>query len=118
MGHKWHKYKLLLDENLPPRKLFRRLNSRHTLKHIVHDFHEAGLKDPDVYSFASKRNLLIVTFNERDFFPLTNKSQKTGIISISPNLSTDQIDKKLTSLLSRRQPKELYGTFNKLSGEI
>ncbi|MBI5620138.1 DUF5615 family PIN-like protein [Candidatus Gottesmanbacteria bacterium] len=117
MGHKWHKYKLLLDENLPPRTLFRRLNSRHTLKHIVHDFHQSGLKDPDVYTFAIKRNLLIVTFNEKDFFPLTDKSKKSGIISVSPNLSTDQIDKKLTSLLSRHIPNELYGKFHKLSHE-
>ena len=117
MGHKWHKYKLLLDENLPPRTLFPPLNSRHTLKHVVHDFHKSGLKDPDVYAFAVKYDLIIVTFNERDFFPLTNKSNKTGIISVSPNLSTDQIDKKLTSLLSRCLPSKLYGKFNKLSQE-
>ena len=114
MGRKWHKYKLLLDENLPPKTSFPRLNSRHSLKHIVHDFHKSGLKDPEVYALAVNRNLLIVTFNEKDFYGMSGRSKRTGIISVSPNCTNEQIDKKLTALLSKRPPHDLYGNFNKI----
>ncbi len=115
MGRKWYKYKLLLDENLPPKTSFPRLNSRHNLRHIVHNFHKSGLKDPEVYTLAVKRNLLIITLNEKDFYSLSGKNSKTGIISISPNCSNEQIDKKLTSLLSKHSPNELYGHFHKIT---
>jgi hypothetical protein len=48
MPRKFYKFKLLLDENMPPRKCFPRLNSRLDLKHIRDDLNQAGLKDPPV----------------------------------------------------------------------
>src|SRR6266566_4954275 len=117
MPKKFYKYKLLLDENMPPRIKFTRLNSRYDLKHIRDDFHLTGLPDPDVYEFARQRKRLILTFNGDDFKPLVTKSLETGVIYLSENLLNEQIDTKLTALLSKNTPKALYGKLTTITGE-
>jgi len=92
MPRKLYKFKLLLDENMPPRQRFPRLNSRFDLKHIRDDLHQAGLKDPPVYGLAGKLNRLIITFNGDDFKHMVSQSMQTGVINISTNLRNDQID--------------------------
>jgi hypothetical protein len=47
------KYKLLLDENMPDRALFPRLNELFDVKHIREDLNIGGLKDPQVYFLAA-----------------------------------------------------------------
>ena len=108
---------MLLDENMPARTKFPRLNSRHDLKHIRDDFHLTGLLDPGVYEFAQKEHRLILTFNGDDFKDLAGKSRTTGILFISDNLADEHIDTKLTALLSKSTPNTLYGTFTTLTGE-
>src|SRR5207244_11330689 len=91
MPRKLYKFKLLLDENMPPRQRFPRLNSRFDLKHIRDDLHQAGLKDPPVYSLAGKLKRLIITFNGDDFKHMVVQSTQTGVINLSTNLRNDQI---------------------------
>src|SRR5688500_11237765 len=79
MPKKSYKFKLLLDENMPPRQRFPRLNSRFDVKHIRDDFSQLGLKDPAVYELAAKRNRLIITFNGTDFKNLVGKSTQTCV---------------------------------------
>jgi predicted nuclease of predicted toxin-antitoxin system len=117
MPKKFYKFKLLLDENMPPRQRFPRLNSRFDVKHIRDDFNQLGLKDPIVYELAAKRNRLIITFNGTDFKKLVGKSAQTGVINISANLRYEQIDTKLTSLLTKSSEKSFYGQFTDLTGE-
>ena len=117
MPKKFHKYKLLLDENMPARTKFPRLNSRHDLKHIRDHFHITGLLDPRVYALAQKEHRLILTFNGEDFKDLAGKSKATGILFISDNLTNERIDTKLTALLSKSTPNALYGTFTTITGE-
>src|SRR6266480_7353000 len=114
MPRKFYKFKLLLDENMPPRQRFPRLNSRFDIKHIRDDLNQSGLKDPPVYALADKLNRLIITFNGDDFIKLVNQSSETGVVNISANLRYDQIDTKLTSLLSKSSPHALYGKFTEL----
>ena len=92
------KHKLLLDENLRPRTRFLRLNSRFDVKHIRDDFNLAGLPDPDVYRLAVREQRILVTYNEKDFLPLVGTQNDGGVIGVSPNLTTEQIDTKLTVL--------------------
>ena len=113
--HKTPKFKLLLDENLPPRQSFRRLNSRFLIKHIVHDYQIPGALDLDVYKLAVKEHRLIITFNDKDFRNLAGKSKFAGIIGVSNNLSYEQIDVKLTSLLTRSTHGQLFGKFTYIS---
>ena len=72
MSRKVYKFKLLLDENMPPRQRFPRLNSRFDVKHIRDDLDQSGLKDPPVYALATRLNRLIITFNGDDFVNLVN----------------------------------------------
>jgi len=105
------RYKLLLDENISPRTRFPILNSRHNVKHLVHELKKSGITDQEVYNLAKKESRLIITFNKKDFETMAEKSSETGIIAISTNVSDDQIDKKITSLLSRKKKNELFGKF-------
>src|SRR5918992_5519052 len=105
MPKKFYKFKLLLDENMPPRQRFPRLNSRFDLKHIRDDFNQIGIKDPAVYDIAAKQNRLIITFNGRDFIKLVSKSAQTGVINVSANLRYEQIDTKLTAFLTKSSEK-------------
>src|SRR5258708_3742150 len=118
MPKKFYKFKLLLDENMPPRFKFTRLNSRYDLKHIRDDFHLTGLSDPKVYDLACQQQRLILTFNGTDFRALATKSHETGIIALSRNLLDEQIDTKLGALLSRSTPASLFGKYMPLTGEM
>ena len=106
-----------MDENMPPRQRFPRLNSRFDVKHIRDDLNQAGLKDPPVYALASKLNRLIITFNGDDFKNMVDQNSEAGVINISANLRYDQIDTKLTSLLTKSGPNALFGKFIDLTGE-
>jgi predicted nuclease of predicted toxin-antitoxin system len=117
MPRRFYKFKLLLDENMPPRHRFPRLSSRFDVKHIRDDLNQAGLKDPPVYALASKLNRLIITFNGDDFKNMVDQNSETGVINISANLRYDQIDTKLTSLLTKSSPNALFGKFTDLTGE-
>ena len=117
MPKKFYKFKLLLDENMPPRQRFPRLNSRFDLKHMRDDFNHIGVKDPAVYDLAVKQNRLIITFNGKDFKKLLDKSVQTGLINVSANLRYEQIDTKLTALLTKSSEKSLFGQFTDLTGE-
>jgi hypothetical protein len=117
MSPKFHKYKLLLDENMPPRTDFKRLNHIFDVKHISIDLNKSGLLDEKVHKEAAKLHRLVVTFNGDDFKSLVAKLKTTGILYVSDNLSSEQIDTKLTALLLRSTPNSLYGRFTTLTGE-
>src|SRR5690348_4286601 len=111
MGHRFHKHKLLLDENFASRLNFPRLNGLFDVKHIRDDLHLLGLPDAEVYSLAVKHKRLIVTYNAKDFHAFASHSLASGVIGVSSNLPTHQIDTKLTALLIKSTPNALYGTF-------
>jgi predicted nuclease of predicted toxin-antitoxin system len=118
MPRGFHKHKVLLDENMRLRTRFPRLNSRFDVKHIRDDFHHASLDDPGVYRLAVKEQRVLVTLNEKDFLPLVGTQEDRGIIGVSPHLTAEQIDTKLTALLVRSGPSRLARRFTSLTGEI
>ena len=103
------KCKLLLDENLPPRVKFPRLNSRFSIKHVKHDYHLSGILDDKIYKIAEKEGRIILTLNEKDF--IGNSRKKSGLIGLSPKLGYEEIDKKVTSLLTAHKKCFLIGKF-------
>lgn len=109
------KFKLLFDENMPLPKKMPRLNSRFLVKHTVEDYNKAGAKDIEVYELAKRENRIIVTFNVKHFRELATLSKNSGVIGLSPNLSTEQIDKKLAALLLRSAASQIFGKFNYIS---
>ena len=118
MTKQFYKHKLLLDENFPVRSYFPKLNKRYDLKHLTADLNLASLPDSKVYKFAQKEGRIIVTYNIKDFVPLMENDTKTGIIGVSPHLSSDQIDKKLTALLNKSTKKSFLGKLTIISGEV
>jgi predicted nuclease of predicted toxin-antitoxin system len=117
MSPKFHKFRLLLDENMPGRRAFGSLKHLFDVKHISLDLKKGGIRDEVVYQEAVNRQRLIVTFNGDDFKSFVTKSTKIGIIAVSDNLSTSQIDSKLVALLVRSTPKMLFGKFTAITGE-
>ncbi|MBI2019817.1 DUF5615 family PIN-like protein [Candidatus Daviesbacteria bacterium] len=117
MTKRFHKHKLLLDENFPVRSYFPKLNRRYDLKHLTADLNLASLPDPKVYKLAQKEERIIVTYNIKDFAPLVENDTKAGVIGVSPSLSSEQVDKKLTALLNKSTKKSLMGKLTTLSGE-
>lgn len=111
MVHRLFKFKLLLDENLSKRTSFPRLNSRYNLKHVVQDYHKQGISDNEIYKLGIASNRIIVTINKKDFtnFP---PNKKTGVIGLSPSLTIDQIDSKITAFLSKSNMSQVYGHVN------
>jgi len=117
MVRKFHKHKLLLDEGFPVRSYFPLLNRRFDIKHITQDFKQVSLSDKQVHQFASYYERIVVTLNIKDFKPLSPTNKNTGVIGVSANLSYDQVDKKLTSLLNNSTKKQLLGKLTVVSGE-
>jgi hypothetical protein len=60
---------------------------------------------------------VIDTLNGDDFRRMAEKSPDTGIISVSDNLHTEQVDSKLTALLVKSSAHALQGKFTTLTGE-
>lgn len=116
MPRKFYKLKLLLDEGFHLRANFPTLNQRFDVKHIKTDLKQAGLSDLEVYKLALRQKRLVATLNEKDFRSLVEISKQTGVIGVSSNLSDDQIDKKLTSLLSKSAKTSLYGKLTLIPG--
>ena len=110
------KFKILLDEALPPRQRFLQTNKIFDVKHISHDLRLSGLADSVLYQLAKKIERLIVTTNVKDFKKLL-KGKETGIIGISMALKTKDIDKKLCSLLKKSSKGNLFGKITKITRE-
>jgi|SRR3989344_2012902 len=117
MTKRFHKHKLLLDENVPARSYFPLLNKRFDVKHIAMDLKLGSSSDPKVFTLAKKENRLLITYNSKDFVKLVKKGADTGIIDVSANLPPEQVDKKLTSLLTKSGPRILFGKITSISGE-
>jgi predicted nuclease of predicted toxin-antitoxin system len=115
MTKPFHKHKVLLDENLPARQAFPRLNELFDVKHIRDDLNSGGLSDQEVYNLAKKQNRLLATCNVKDFKQLVTSTDTTGIIGISANLPPKLVDTKLTALLTRSTEKALFGKYTALS---
>jgi len=99
---------------MPPRQRFPRLNNRFDIKHVRDDLNQSGLLDEHIFKLAKKLKRLIITFNGDDFRKLSETTPDTGIINVSSNLMYDQIDTKLTSLLTKSGQKALYGKFTNI----
>ena len=104
MPKRFHKHKLLLDENMSPRTAFPNLNSIFDVKHVREDFHLTSLPDPEVYQLAVKHQRILLTYNIKHFRQFAGTRNDAGIIGIPPHLTSAQVDTKLTSLLTKTLP--------------
>jgi|SRR3990167_8727663 len=107
-SRKHKKYKLLLDEGLPPKELYSLANNYHNVKHIKHDLRHGGVKDSLVYAQAIKSNRIAVVFNTKDFKKLI-RQDTPSVISLSTNLPNAQADIKICKALKGLTPTEQNG---------
>lgn len=110
------RYRLLLDEGLPPKDRFTTLNNLHTVKHIKHDLKMGGSNDLVVYNIAAKGKYIVVVFNTKDFVPLININ-KPAVISLSTALTNKQIDLKICKILKTLKPSEQNGHLISITNE-
>src|SRR6267142_4415343 len=111
MPKRFYKHKLLLDENMPYRTAFLVLNSQFDVKHIAGDLKHSGLDDPSVYQLAVSQKRILITYNTKHFRPLAGSKKDSGIIGVSANLPTPQVDTKLAALLTKSTPQAFQGKF-------
>ena len=117
MPQGFYKHKVLLDENLPLRSAFPKLNGKFDVKHIAGDLKQGSLPDPDVYKLAVDQKRILVTYNTKHFRTLAGNRDDAGIIGVSANLPPAQTDTKLTALLTKSTPQALQRKFTPLTGE-
>ena len=117
MSSKKHtRYKVLLDEGLPPRARFPQLNNLHTVRHIKHDLKKGGAKDPEIYRIAGKDRYIVVVFNTKDFEPLISSTTPT-VVFLSTGLSNEQIDLRVCSVLRKLKPSQKNGHMITITNE-
>lgn len=105
MPKRFHKHKLLLDENMPPRDRLRRLNQHFDVKHVRDDLKHGEIEDAEVYQLATSQDRIVITFNGPDFRVLVGKLHNDpGAIHVPANWRNAQVDTKLTPLLMRHGP--------------
>ena len=117
MPKRFYKHKVLLDENMPKRSAFPNLNSKFDVKHVADDLKQGSLPDPDVYQLAVTQKRILVTYNTKHFRILAGSKGDAGIIGVSANLPTSQVDTKLTAILTKSTPQALQRKFAPLTGE-
>jgi hypothetical protein len=116
MPKRFHKHKLLLDEQVSPRQYFSGLNEHFDVKHITHDLNLSGLPDPQVYALALSQGRIILTKNVKDFRKLL-REDSPGIIGLPETWSLSRVDSKLTALLMKHGPTYFHGHYRSLSTE-
>ena len=105
------KFRLLFDENFSPKPLKRLKKAGHNIKYAGTPQRRQSLTDRQVFDWACEEKRLIVTRNTKDFrrFMQMRKATATGILSLSPNLKPQEIDKLLTNFLAKSSENKLYG---------
>ena len=114
MPPRLYRHKLLLDEGLYSRKSLKRANNRYDIKHIKHDLKRGGIRDKEVYEIAVKQKRIVITYNIGDFKKLATQSQHSGVIGVTQSLTPEQLDTKLSSLLSKNSEKSFYRRYTSL----
>ena len=107
----FYKHKILLDENMPQRFRLPLLNEQFEVKHLRDDLGKGQLVDPEVYELAVKERLVIVTYNIKDFRPMSGTKKDAGIIGAPDRLPIKQLDTKLCALLKHLRPNALRGRY-------
>lgn len=117
MPKRFHKHKLILDENMPQRQSLPLLNEHFDVKHIKEDLKQGGVSDIAIYDIAATQGRIILTRNVKHFGPLAGTKADEGIIGIPPLWEPKQIDTKLTALLKKHSPSYFKGKLRHLSTE-
>ncbi len=115
-SRKHTRHKLVLDEGLPRKESFPKLNNLHTLRHINHDLKKGGSQDQSVYDIEERNEYIVVVFNTKDFKPFI-MSDTPSVIALSTGLTAAQIDIKLCKVLKKLKPSQTKGYLISITNE-
>ena len=105
---------MLLDSAFARTILFPKLSRKANIAHGVYDL---GLsrqsEDSEIYQKAVQENRFVLTINFKDFKKIVRRG-KVGIIGIESQLSNEEIDKKVSSFLSNKNPDDFLGKATKI----
>jgi hypothetical protein len=116
MPRRFHKHKLLLDENTSARQEYPRLNQHFDVKHIRDDLRQGGAIDEAVHSLAVTQGRIIVTANGRHFRRQVGPASP-GVIDFPADWPDERLDTKLTALLMNHGPAYFKGQYRTLATE-
>ncbi|MEU9573736.1 DUF5615 family PIN-like protein [Streptomyces massasporeus] len=108
MPKHFHKHKLLLDENMPPRSLLPLTNERFDVKHVNLDLHQGGIDDLAVYRLAAREKRIVVSQNWRHFVKLVGTGEDAGVIAVTGK-DWARMDSQLMSVLTRHTAAHFRG---------
>lgn len=110
---KFPKFRLLLDSAFAKPQVFRKTIKKASVKHIRHDFNLATeTEDQEIYSLASQAGMSIVTLDLG--FKKLAKQNQAGVLILSSGLSNEQIDNKLSTFISGKNPQDYKGKTTKI----
>lgn len=111
---KIRKFRIVLDSAFAKLSFFPILSKRAKLFHCVYDF---GLSrqasDEDIYQKAYENNCFVLTVNFDDFKKLI-KDKNPGILGIESQLTTANMDKKVSEFLKGKNPDDFLGKATKI----
>ncbi len=91
----------------------KRLHKRANLTHTRHTYGLSGqTEDEHIYNLATKENRIIIT-QDNDFKKWI-KPKQAGVIIIPPYLSTEEMDRILTTFIKGKNPDEFTGKATKI----
>lgn len=103
------KFRLILDSAFAAPSVFKKLCKKAAVKHIRHTYNfPQQAEDEEIYEFAVKKQMFVVTINFKDFQRLVKKG-KPGILALDSGLSNEQMDVALTKFVSGKNPQEYFG---------
>lgn len=100
MSPKQNRFRLLLDEMLPPRSKFSGLNKYHDLKHVVRNFHLEGISDDKVVKFAKKEKRILISKNSKHMIKLC-EHESVVLICITEAMTVEEIDNQAIAALRK-----------------
>lgn len=107
------RFRILLDEMMAPREKYPLINSRHDIKHIVHDFHQKSAQDIEIIQLAKEENRIIITENIRHFEE-SCKLYGVDMIGVTASMLPEILDKQINAKLNHRKTEKMEGKTEKI----
>jgi len=110
---KFPKFRILLDSAFAKPQVFKKLCKKASVKHIRHNFNLAPeTEDQEIYILASQKGMFVVTLDLG--FKKLAKQNAAGVLILSSGISNEEIDNKLSTFVSGKNPQDYRGKATKI----
>lgn len=106
---KTKKFRIVVDSAFAQLSFFPKLSKKAKLFHCVYDFSlSRQAEDKDIYQRANENNCFVLTVNFKDFKKLV-KPHGPGVLGVESQLTTAQMDEKVSQFITRKDPENYIG---------